>query len=478
METDRRRRVIVTAAMLAGMFLTAIDMTAVSTAMPAIVGALGGLPLYAWVFSIYMLASTATLPLFGHLSDRFGRKPLYLLGVAIFVSGSVLCSTSTSMAQLIVFRGLQGIGAGAVIPITMTIIGELYDLERRAKMQAWFSGVWGISSIAGPLVGGALVDLWSWRAIFYLNVPFGFVAALLVAVSFQDTGERKRDAALNVGSLAGLTVGVAALLVALAEGGRSLPWTSPGLAALLALTAVGLGIFIHRDRRSEDPVLPRELLRDRMFAVCIMSGVFAGAALFGLVAYLPLFVQGVLGASATTAGSSLVPLTLGWVVSSIIAGRLILRIGYRTVVLAGLVAFATGTIWLTALDSSSPIESAIAWLVLCGIGLGSSMTTMLIAVQSGVPRRLLGTATAAIPFTRNIGGAIGVALAGAAMIRTVGGGGSSIQAAVGAEGPGLVALETGLHSAFVVIAVFACGALVAGLPVPRGRAQDLARRRL
>ena len=241
---------MVTAAVMAGMFLSAIDTTAVATAMPQIVESLGGMALYSWVFSIYMLASTATVPVFGYLSDLYGRKRLYLLGVFLFVGGSVLCSASTGMGQLIIFRGIQGIGAGALMPITYAIVGDIYDLEERAKMQGLFSGVWGVSSVVGPLVGGVLSDLWSWRAIFFINLPVGVVAAVLIVMYLEEV-QGEEDGSVDMLALASLTFGVAALLFGLQLGGRAYPWASPQIVGLLLASLVGVTIFLLRDRKSD-----------------------------------------------------------------------------------------------------------------------------------------------------------------------------------------------------------------------------------
>lgn len=468
-------RAIVTAAVMAGMFLSAIDTTAVSTAMPRIVAALGGLPLYPWVFAVYMLASTATVPLFGYLSDVYGRKRFYLLGVGLFVTGSVLCSLSGGMVELIVYRGIQGVGAGALVPITMTIIGDLYDLERRARMQGLFSGVWGISSIVGPLLGGALTDLWSWRAIFWMNVPFGLVAAALIAIYLVDRVEENHRAPIDVPSLLALTGGVAAVLLALQQGGRSHPWSSVPILGLFVAGGAGIVLFAWRDRRSPRPILPPELLRDRIFTVASSAGFFGGAALFGLAAYVPLWVQGVYGGSATLSGTILVPMSLGWVTASIVAGRLLLRIGYRPTAAAGLVAFLAGTLLLPRMAATGSFPTLIAAMAVSGVGLGLSMTCFLIAVQNSVPKRLLGTATASVPFTRSVGGAVGVALMGAVLLHRMGAEVLSLApeatATTAAAGP----LSEGLTAALWLSVGFAGAALAVGIWLPGGRAQDLAR---
>jgi len=462
------RVTIITVAMLAGMFLAAIDTTAVSTAMPEIVEALGGLQLYAWVFSIYMLTSTATMPLFGYLSDLYGRKTLYLTGIGLFVGGSILCSSAISMPQLILYRGLQGLGAGALLPLTMTIIGDLFDLEQRARMQGIFSAVWGLSSIIGPLIGGTLVDAWSWRAIFYLNVPFGIVAAMLVALYLEGGAEREAPVRLDLAPLGALTAGTTILIWGLQAIGSGRPWLSWAVAGS-TLAGIGLLVtFLRLDRRSPAPIFPRALLSNRVFTVSAWSGFFAGAALFGLVAYLPLYVQAVRGGNATAAGGSLTPISLGWFISSIAAGRLLLRFGYRRVTLPGLAILTVGLVGLVNLTATTPIPWLAGLLVICGVGFGLSMTAMLIAVQSSVSPRMLGTATAAVPFTRNIGGAIGVGVMGVLVLRRVGDADLPALVASGQVDP----LLAGIDVAMGVGACFALAALLAAFAMPAGRAQD------
>jgi len=468
------QRAMVTAAVMAGMFLSAIDTTAVATAMPRIVESLGGLALYSWVFSIYMLASTATVPLFGYLSDLYGRKRLYLLGVTLFVGSSVLCAASTDMTQLIVFRGIQGVGAGALMPITYAIVGDIYNLEERAKMQGLFSGVWGVSSVVGPLVGGVLADLWSWRAIFFMNLPIGVVAAALILLYLKENVPGKEDGGVDMLALASLTGGVAALLFGLQQGGRTYAWASPQIAGLLLLSAVGVAIFLLRDRRSDRPVLHPDLLSDRIFLVASGAGVFGGAALFGLAAYVPLYVQGVFGGSATLSGASLTPMTFGWVAASITAGRLLLWIGYRPTAIWGLAAFIAGTLMIAASAASPSLVLLMAGMAVSGVGLGLSMTCFLIAVQNSAPPGLMGTATASVPFTRSIGGAVGVAAMGAVLLQSLGPAGLALSAGGSAAiaGP----LSDAMFRAFLLASAFASAAFAIGLWTPAGKAQDLARR--
>ena len=465
---------MVTAAVMAGMFLSAIDTTAVATAMPRIIESFGGLALYSWVFSIYMLASTATVPVFGYLSDLYGRKRLYLLGVSLFVGGSVLCAASTSMNQLIIYRGIQGIGAGALMPITYAIVGDIYDLEERAKMQGLFSGVWGVSSVVGPLVGGVLSDLWTWRAIFFINLPVGMVAAVLIVMYLKEEVHGEENGGVDMLALASLTAGVAALLFGLQQGGRTYAWTSPQIVGLLLFSVVGVAVFLLRDRKSDRPVLHPALMSDRIFLVASGSGVFGGAALFGLAAYVPLYVQGVHAGSATLSGASLIPMTFGWVTASIIAGRLLLRIGYRPTATWGLATFIAGTLMIAGSAASPSLTVLMAGMAVSGIGLGLSMTCFLIAVQNSAPQGLMGTATASVPFTRSIGGAVGVAAMGAVLLQSLGAEGLALSTSgsAGIAGP----LSAAMFKAFLLASAFATAAFAIGIWLPSGKAQDLARR--
>jgi EmrB/QacA subfamily drug resistance transporter len=295
-----RRRRAITAGLLLGMSLGALEATVVGTAMPTVIATLGGLAHYSWVFSAYLLTSTASVPIWGRLSDLYGRRRLYLAGIAVFVAGSALSGAATSMTQLIVFRAIQGIGAGAVIPLSMTIIGELYALEERARAQALFSGVWGVASIAGPLVGGYVTDALSWRWVFYLNLPFGALAATVIALAYPPRSGTSK-ARIDWLGAALLFGGVTCLLIAVGDVTDAvLPW--------LAATAVLLGALIYVERRASDPILPLDLFGHRVVSFSLVVVFMTGMAMFGAIAFVPLFVQGVLGGSATQAGQVLTPL--------------------------------------------------------------------------------------------------------------------------------------------------------------------------
>ena len=406
---SRRRRQAITAGLLLGMSLGALEATVVGTAMPTVIATLGGLAHYSWVFSAYLLTSTASVPIWGRLSDLYGRRRLYLAGIAVFVLGSALSGAATSMTQLIVFRAIQGLGAGAVIPLSMTIIGELYTLEERARTQAIFSGVWGVASIAGPLVGGYVTDALSWRWVFYLNLPLGVLATVVIALAYP-ASTRTSAAKIDWLGAALLFGGVTSLLIAV--GGTTtmmLPW--------LAATAALLAALVFVERRASDPILPLDLFRHRVVSYSLVVVFMTGMAMFGAIAFVPLFVQGVLGGTATQAGQVLTPLFLGWVATSIVSARLTVRIGYRPVAVAGVALLCASFAVLALFDADVTLYALFGAVFVLGCGMGLSMLSLLLAVQHGVDRSLLGLATSLNQFARSVGAVVGVAAMGAMLSR-------------------------------------------------------------
>jgi EmrB/QacA subfamily drug resistance transporter len=406
---SRNRIILVTAGIMLSLFLASMESTVVATAMPTIVGQLGGLEHYSWVFSAFMLASTTAVPLYGKLSDIYGRRKLYASAMALFLAGSVWCGFANSMTSLIFARALQGIGAGGIMPLAFILIGEMFTLEQRAKMQGLFSGVWGVSSVVGPLLGGFLVDQLSWRWIFYINVIPGLLGAALVTFAWRDAhGHGQERPAIDYAGAALLTVSVIMLLLGLMGTGAS-SWILIGGAVVLFFLLVWV------ERRAADPVLPLPLFRDHLFSVATTHGVLTGWALFGSVSFIPLFVQAVLGTSATQAGITLTPLLLGWVTASIIGTRLMLRVGYRRLGLIGTASFTVGAFLMSQAGMNTSQPSLMAFVTLMGVGMGLSIPSFLIAVQTSVNRRQLGTATSTLQFSRSIGGTLGVSVMGAAL---------------------------------------------------------------
>ncbi len=407
--SDRRLKII-TLGILLSLFLASMEGTVVATAMPTIVGQLGGLAIYSWVFAIYLLAATTTVPIYGKLSDLYGRKWVFSASMLLFLVGSVLCGTAQTMEQLIFFRAVQGLGAGGVLPMSFTIVGELFSLEQRSRLQGLFSGVWGVSSVIGPLIGGFLVDQASWHWVFLINIIPGSLALTLVLLAWQGGARRPAaggKVAVDYPGAALLTLGALALLLGLNELGSAMAiW----LLAAAAILFVGLYLV---ERRSADPILPLGLFRDRLFAAAIAHGLLSGWAMFGSINYVPLFVQAVLGTSATEAGIALAPMSLSWTFASILGARLLLKVGYRTLAFAGMFFLVAGTYLMSTISSQSSELLIMLYLGMMGIGMGVSVPAFLIAVQSTVRKEALGAATSTLQFARNIGGTLGVSILGA-----------------------------------------------------------------
>jgi len=497
------RRGLVLAGVMCSVFLAAMESTVVATAMPTVIATLGGIQIYSWAFSGYLLASTVTMPLWGRLADQLGRRRVFLTGLSLFLAGSALSGLSQSMTQLIVFRAIQGLGAGSLITIGMTIIADLYGLERRAKMQGYFSGVWGVASLVGPLIGGFLTDAVSWRAVFYINVPFGFLA--MAAIRWGLAGERtdRRASAFDYAGTAVFAAAISALLVGLVEAGRGASWWRSDVLGLLGFSAVLLVFFLVIERRAVEPVVPLGLFANPMVRAAAATGFLSGMAMFGAITFVPLFVQAVTGSSATQAGFVLVPFVFGWVVCSILAARLVLRVGYRSVVVAGMLFLTLAFVLLAGWNEALTRGAAMRDIILAGVGMGLVFVPMLIAVQSAVPRSVLGSATSLTGFFRTIGGAVGVAVMGSVMAQRLHHELSGLlatapaglqdrlrevvahpdlivnpltRAGLGADILGQMrpAMAHAVGSVFVVGLVVAVVALASAFLVPAGQARDLA----
>jgi len=448
------RRWAVTSGLLLGIFLAALEATVVSTAMPTVVASLGGLDQYSWVFSAYLLSSTASVPLWGRLSDLYGRRRLYLTAIALFLIGSMLAGASQSMLQLVLFRLLQGLGAGGLIPLALTIIGEIYTLAERTRMQAVFSSVWGVASIAGPLVGGVITDSISWRWIFYLNLPIGLIAALVV---HRTLPEHAHGGEVSIDWRGGLLLFLSTTLVLVALSEASPVWAAGALVSIVA--------FAHVEQRAANPILPFALFRNRTVAVATAVGFLAGMALYGAIAFIPLFIQVTTGGSATSAGQVLTPLYLTWVFASIVAARLLLRIGVRASTIAGMAAVFVSCAALPWLPVGSSRVLVFGDMALMGTGLGFVMLSLLLAVQHSVLRTELGMATSTSLFARSIGGAVGVAIMGAILAASLG---ESVHlTAATLEGAGLAGLSPELRQRLIISlqSAFASGAVAAGIAV-------------
>ena len=397
-------RPLTVVALLLGLFLAAMEMTVVSTAMPTAVGDLGGIQLYAWAFAAYMLTATVTVPIHGKLADLYGRKPVMQAGIALFLVGSFACGHAGSMTALIAFRAVQGLGAGAIQPIALTIVGDLFDVHERARWQGVFGAVWGLAGLIGPLLGGAIVHYLSWRWVFYVNIPLGLGCAAVLGVAYHERvahHEQRLD-------LAGALLLAATVLAAL------LAVRSRAAAALAVPAAlVALGLFLWVERRAQEPLFPLDLFTQRVMAVSSVTSALVGAAMIAMVTYVPLYVQSVLGATPTGAGSAIAPMAIGWPIASTLSGRLLPRSGYRVLIRGGLLLTAlaaTGIALLLRPGASLAVPRALT--AAYGIGLGFANTPLVIAVQTSVPWNRRGVATASTMFFRTIGGTLAVGLLG------------------------------------------------------------------
>ncbi len=405
-------KLLVVIAVLLATALSALDANIVGTAIPTIVGQLHGLSLLPWLVASFNLTATTTVPLFGKLSDIYGRKSVLLVGVGLFLIGSVLCGFAGSMEQLILFRALQGIGAGSVVPVTLTLIGDLFTLEERARLQGIFSAVWGVSSVLGPLVGGLLVTTIGWPWIFFINVPFGFATVALIWLFLREpvrpAGSLRR---IDFPGAITLTLGLAGLLLALSFG-SSAGWFSPLVLGLLAGGVVLLVAFFLIERRAAEPIVQLDMLRSRTASTSALAGFLGAGVLFGGGAYLPLLVQGVWQGTALQAGLALAPLSIGWPIASTFSGRLILRYGYWPVAFGGAVLVLIGSGLMLPLGLHSPVWILPGAAFIQGIGFGLSFTALLISVQNSVGWDQRGAATSIYQFSRNLGGTVAAATMG------------------------------------------------------------------
>ena len=407
-----RTRVIFGGLMLV-VLLAALDQTIVATALPTIVGDLGGLDRLAWVTSAFLLAQTAVTPIYGKLGDLYGRKRILQSAIVLFLIGSALCGQSDNMTELIAFRAVQGLGAGGLIVLAQAVIGDVVSPRERGRYQGLFGAVFGVASIAGPLLGGVIVTAVSWRWIFYINLPVGIAAFAVLGVALPAQGRRGRPSIDYLGA-ALLAAGLSAIVLVTSLGGTTWGWGSPQVVLVGALGVGLIAVFVFVERRVPEPILPPSLLRDRVFAVAGSLSLIVGFALFGAVVFLPLYFQTVDLASPTEAGLRLVPMIVGLLTTSILSGQLISRTGrYRVFPIIGTLLMSTGLLLLTRLDVGTSTAVAAVYLFVLGLGLGCTMQVLVLAVQNAVDYKLLGSATSGVTMLRGIGGSIGTAALGA-----------------------------------------------------------------
>lgn len=403
------RPLILIACMLA-MFMSAIEATIVATAMPTIIADLGGFSLLSWVFSVYLLAQAITIPIYGRLADLYGRKRVFFFGATLFLLGSILCGFSPNMYWLIAFRLLQGLGAGAIMPIASTIVGDIYSATERPKVMGYLSSVWGVSAIIGPLLGAFIVQHLPWALVFWVNLPIGLLAMLFLG-RYLPSHQQVRQHVLDLAGTAWLTIFVSALLLALLQAETLGWWVVP----MLAIAVFSLVLLIRQERRAPEPLFPLALWQSRVIVAGNIGGVAIGAAMMGISAFLPTFIQGVMGGTPLEAGTTLALMSIGWPLASALSGRLMLLTSYRTTALLGaLLLLAGGMILLLLQPVGSLLWGRVAAFMV-GAGMGLCNTTFLVSVQNAAHFSIRGIATAGTVFTRMIGSAIGTAILGATL---------------------------------------------------------------
>jgi len=440
--------------LMVALLLAALDQTIVATALPRVVSELGGIGQYSWVFTAYMLGSTVTVPLYGKLGDAHGRKPLFIVAITIFLIGSALCGAAQNMVQLVVFRAIQGVGAGGLFPLTLAMVGMIVPPRDRGKYQGLIGSVFAAASIVGPLIGGFIVDNTSWRWIFFVNLPVGIVALVVILVTMPRRATQHQHSIdwLGAGVLA---AGTSALLLGLVWGGNQYPWGSTEVLGALGAAAVLLALFALIERRVREPILPFDLLRNQTVSSSVACMFLVGAAMFGTISFVPLFVQGVIGTSATSSGVVLTPLMLGAVTTSFLSGQIVSRTGrYRPNTLIGPIVLGLGELMLWRLGVDATNADAAKAMVIAGVGLGMMMQIFVLSIQNSVPRSAMGSATALSQFSRSIGATLGVAAMGVIVNQRLPSSARIEGTAVHRLPPaGQEALANALHPAFLLAAV-------------------------
>ena len=413
---DISKRKLAAVGVMLVIFLFAIDATIVSTSMPTIVGRLGGLELYSWVFSIYMLASALTTPIFGKLADLYSKRRLMLIGIAIFLLGSTLCGAAQSMEAMIAFRAIQGLGGGAIYALSFIVIGVLFPAEQRAKMQGIISGIWGLASIFGPLAGGVIVEHWSWRWIFFVNLPLIVIATTLIVVGLKEEAGEPRPANLDIPGTAALLIGLLLIFYALAQSAHAHhPLNTETVGFIVAGLAV-LAIFCFLERRAAEPIIPLDLFSIRLYRSSAVVATLSAMGVFGAISYMPLLLQGVVGMAASRTGMVLLVLSLAWTVGSLLAGRWINRWGYRFTAVTGMSLISVGYATLIAPFATTSTGAVVISASAIGVGMGLANLTTLVAAQTAVAHQRIGVATSTLMLFRTFGSAFMVSVMGTVML--------------------------------------------------------------
>jgi EmrB/QacA subfamily drug resistance transporter len=468
--------------------LAAMDATIVATAVPSIAKDLGGFSLFPWLFSAYLLAMSVATPIYGKLADVYGRKPLLVTGVVVFLTGSALAGVSWSMGSLIVFRALQGIGAGGVQPLVMTLAGDLYSVRERAKVQGWIAGVWALAAVVGPLTGGLFAEYVSWRWIFFVNLPIGAAALFVITSNLHEPALPRRRHRIDFAGAALLVVGAGMLVFALLEGGVQWSWTSPQSVLSFAVAAAALVLFSWQERRAAEPILPTWLFTRRLLLVGALSSLMLGAMMICTMTYIPTFGQGVLGLGPVAAGFVLASMIIGWSGTATLAGRLYLRIGFRNTAILGTALSVLAGVLLSLLFRQPVVWLVVVGCVVIGCGLGFQSISVLVGTQSVVDWGRRGVVTGSIMFMRTIGQAIGAGIFGAVANATLATWFSSAPASVAHRLPSVNAatevlggnrlhgpvadyitrgIELATHRVFLALLAFAVVAVLVVLALPR-----------
>jgi EmrB/QacA subfamily drug resistance transporter len=445
--------------------LVAIDSTILATAVPAVVDDLGGFTSFPWLFSIYLLAQAVSVPIYGKVADLYGRKPVMLLGIALFVVGSLLCGVAWSMPALIFFRLVQGLGAGAVQPMGMTIVGDIYSMAERAKVQGYIASVWAMASVVGPTLGGVFADYLSWRWIFFVNLPLGIAAGWVLWRRFDETVERRKHSIDYLGAVL-LAAGGSLLLLGLLEGGVRWEWGSASGIAIFVAAAALIGAFVAVEARTPEPVLPLWIFRRRVLNASNSGSFVVGVLMLGLTSYVPLYAQGVLGHGALVAGLTLAAMTIGWPIAAATSGRFYLTIGFRKTVLMGALFVIVGAALLLPVSADSGLWQLALPCFVMGIGFGYVASPGVVVAQSSVGWQHRGVATGTNMFARSMGSAVGVAVFGAIVNTRVAHDAPS-GSALDLEHLSAGVLAPAIHTVFVCSAVVALALLLSGLLMPR-----------
>jgi EmrB/QacA subfamily drug resistance transporter len=406
--------------LMISVLLSGLDSTIVGTAMPRIVGDLQGMNLYAWPFVAYMLCSTIAIVLFGKISDIHGRKPIFLTGIIIFLTGSMLCGLSQTMVQLVILRGLQGVGGGILISIAFTILADLFTPRERGKYAGLLSSMWGVASIVGPAVGGFITDHLSWRWVFYVNIPVGGIAISMTIANLPHFKDSTTKKVIDYRGAAVLTLALVPLILAFSWAGTIYPWTSLQIGGMLFFSMVMFILFYLIERKTPEPILPLSIFKNSILNISLVASFLASAVMFCGLIYVPLFMQGVIGTSATASGFVLTPTMLGLSASSIVTGQLISRTGrYKIWAIIGFVITLAGLCLLSVMNPSTPAVRTLIYSAALGFGSGMLLPTFSVAVQNVFPRQQFGLVTSTVQFFRNMGATIGAAIFGSIMLRSM-----------------------------------------------------------